>query len=93
MNFKTTIVLLVALVVVGIMFYFNMNRPSSAVPDQEQPAAAGEGPKIIKLAGDDVTSITITDAADNRTAVHKDGATWQMTEPVMPGRWIGRRRI
>src|ERR1700677_919371 len=85
MNFKTTIVLLVALVVVGIMFYFNMNRPSSAVPDQEQPAAAGEGPKIIKLTGDDVTSITITDAGGNRTAVHKDGATWQMTEPVSAG--------
>jgi hypothetical protein len=85
MNFKTTIVLLVALVVVGIMFYFNMNRPSSAVPDQEQPAAAGEGPKIIKLSGDDVTSITITDSGGNRTAVHKDGATWQMTEPVSAG--------
>src|SRR5580658_3900356 len=85
MNFKTTFVLLVALIVVGVMFYFNVNRSApTAVPDAEQPAA-GEGPKLVDLSSNDVSSITITDADGNRTAVHKEGASWRMTEPVAAG--------
>lgn len=85
MNFKTTFVLLIALIVVGVMFFFNMNRQTTAVPDSEQPTAAGQGPKLIDLASDQVSGITITDADGNRTAVSRQGAAWHMTEPVSAG--------
>jgi hypothetical protein len=81
MNFKTTIILFLTLLVVGIFFFLgNKNQNQSAAPTAQTPP--GQGQKLIDLQSAQVTGITITDADGNRTSVHQDGPSWKMTDPL-----------
>jgi hypothetical protein len=81
MNFKTTIMLFLTLLVVGIIF-FTSNKSTKQNNSQETQTPPGEGKKLISLESSDVKGITITDADGNRTAVRQDGAAWKMTDPI-----------
>jgi hypothetical protein len=81
MNFKTTILLLIALIVVGVVFYLDQNRPNPTGVDTEQPSSP-QGPKLFSIESGQVNGVTIIDSDGNRTAIHRDGAAWKMTEPV-----------
>ena len=81
MNFKTTIVLFVALLVVGIIFVASNKNPNQSTPETVQPTA-GQGQKLIDMQSAQVKGITITDADGNRTSVRQDGPAWKMTDPV-----------
>ncbi|HEX4124590.1 MAG TPA: DUF4340 domain-containing protein, partial [Tepidisphaeraceae bacterium] len=81
MNFKTTIVLLVALIAVGAIFLFSSK--STPPPAQENTQATpGQSAKIISFDSSQVTGITIVDADGNRTSVRQEGAAWKMTDPT-----------
>jgi hypothetical protein len=81
MNFKTTIVLLIALLVVGSFFLFAPKNNPQPSQDNGQ-VTPGQGKKIIDMASADVKGITIADADGNRTSVRQEGAGWKMNEPV-----------
>jgi hypothetical protein len=82
MNFKTTIVLLVALAVVGGIFFFTQpGEKKTAEQSADQSTAAG-GQKLLDLQADQIKGFTITDADGNHTTLEKTGATWRLTEPV-----------
>ncbi len=82
MNFKTTIVLLVALAVVGgVLWYSQLTEKKT--PDQATEQATAEGGrKLLDLQTDQVSGFTITDSDGNHTTLEKSGAAWRMTEPV-----------
>jgi hypothetical protein len=80
MNFKTTIVLLIALIVVGIVFFYQQSRPNSPAVDVEQPTSLG--PKLLDIESGQVNGVIIIDSDGNHTAIRRDGAAWKMTEPV-----------
>ncbi|MGD0388845.1 MAG: DUF4340 domain-containing protein [Tepidisphaeraceae bacterium] len=81
MNFKTTIILLIALIVVGVVFYLDQNRPNPPGVDTEQ-SSSPQGPKLFNVESGQVKGVTISDSDGNRTVVRRDGAAWKMTEPV-----------
>ncbi len=81
MNIKTTLVLAVLLVVVGVIVL--VTQESGKTPDAGTPQPQGvEGRKLIDLQSSDVTRLTIVDADGERTSLRKTGAAWRMTEPV-----------
>ena len=75
MNFKTTILLIICLAIAGIAVYFTHNQTPTE-PAPETPV------KLIDLPSTDVTKIVITPAADQKIVFEKQGANWQMLEPV-----------
>lgn len=81
MNFKTTVILIVLLIVVGGAVWFSNRGP--AAPDQaiEQPAGP-QGRKLLDISADHVNRLSITDDAGKRTNVEKTGGQWRMVEPV-----------
>jgi len=81
MNFKTTIVLLVALLAVGVIFFFS-NHGSTEQPQPASQTVPGQGEKLVDLESNQVTGISITDADGNRTSVRQEGVAWKMTDPV-----------
>lgn len=81
MNFKTTIILFLTLLVVGIIFFSTSKNPSQQTA-QQTPQNPGEGKKLIDLESSQVKGITITDADGNRTAIRQDGASWKLTDPI-----------
>jgi hypothetical protein len=82
MNFKTTIVLLVLLIVVGAVLFYTENH-SKPAEEQTQLAQPGEGgQRILDLGAGSVQSLTITDASGQRTSIEKAGTGWKLTEPV-----------
>ncbi|MGD0769264.1 MAG: DUF4340 domain-containing protein [Tepidisphaeraceae bacterium] len=82
MNFKTTIVLLIALIVVGVVFFYQQSRPTPQAVEPEQPSSA-QGPKLFNVESGQVNGVTIIDSDGNRTVIQRDGAAWRMTEPVI----------
>jgi hypothetical protein len=82
MNFKTTIVLLVALAVVGGVFWYSQLSEKKAPDQAADQATAGGGRKLLDLQSDQVSGFTITDSDGNHTTLEKSGAAWRMTEPV-----------
>jgi hypothetical protein len=81
MNFKTTILLLAALVVVGVYFFVSQSgsKPTTPAPETIQP---GQGPKLLDVSSSNVKGIIIIDDQGNRTSIRQEGAGWKMTEPV-----------
>jgi hypothetical protein len=80
MNFKTTIFLLIALIVVGVVFVIQQKGTNTQVAEPEQPSSLG--PKLFNVESGQVNGVTIVDSDGNRTVIHRDGAAWKMTEPV-----------
>jgi hypothetical protein len=81
MNFKTTILLLIALIAVSVVFYLDQTRPTPPAVGTDQTSAA-QGPKLFNVESGQVNGVTIIDSDGNRTVINRDGAAWKMTEPV-----------
>lgn len=80
MNFKTTIILLLALIVAGGVFWFTGGNKKTDVPsDQNTPIA---GKKLIDLDPADIQKVTIITSDGNRTTIVKSGDNWNLTEPL-----------
>lgn len=75
MNFKTTIVLLVALLGVGILVF--ILQGSSNEP--EQPAVLA---KLLDLKAADLSRISIANTAGVRTVMEKTAGKWRLVDPV-----------
>jgi len=81
MNFKTTIVLIVLLAIVGGVVIFNrMSEKPVAVTKTDQTDTTGR--KLFDIASDQVSRIVITPRHGKETALEKSGGKWTMTEPV-----------
>jgi len=81
MNFKTTIILLIALIAVGVVFYLDQTRPNPPAVGTDQTSSP-QGPKLFSIESGQVNGVTVIDSDGNRTVIHRDGAAWKMTEPV-----------
>src|SRR5262245_45323981 len=75
MNFKTTLILILCLAVVGVFVYFTRNE----TPTEPAPAPVV---KVIDIPSADIAKITITPADDKRIVLEKHDTRWKMTEPV-----------
>src|SRR4051794_2237812 len=76
MNFKTTIVLIVTLAVVGAVMFFTRDKGNTPTP---APAEA----KLIDVPAGDVTKIVIRPADQKPIALEKSGPNkWKLTSPV-----------
>jgi hypothetical protein len=82
MNFKTTILLFVALAVVGGVLWYSQLGANKAPEQIAEQTAPGQGQKLIDLQSDQVKGLTIADANGNHTTLEKNGTGWRMTEPV-----------
>jgi hypothetical protein len=82
MNFKTTIVLFIALLIVGIIFFTTGNKTQNQSTPETGTLTAGQGEKIITLDSTQIKGISITDTDGNRTSIHQDGPAWKMTDPT-----------
>ncbi len=79
MNFKTTIILLVVLVAVGI--YFFATRDTADSRGDTQTAQATERPLLdVKL--EDVMRVSLTPSQGQAIAFEKKDGQWQMTKPL-----------
>ena len=76
MNFKTTLLLLVAIVVVGIALIGSRlaNRSSSDTPVEEKT--------LFDLKMADVGKVVVTPASGQKLALEKSGANWRIVEPI-----------
>jgi hypothetical protein len=74
MNFKTTVILFIVLVVVGGYVFFTSDRDTKPKKSEEH--------KLVDVAAADVSKVTITDAAGKRTVLEKAGRDWRLTEPL-----------
>jgi len=75
MNYKTTLILLAALIIVGLAVFFTTRNPRS----EEQPPAEK---KLLSLASADITKISITTPDSKHLLLIKSGNDWKLEEPV-----------
>src|SRR5688572_2240569 len=76
MNFKTTVVLIVLLAIVGI--YVFVSRDSGTKTEITE----GEQKKLIDVTLADIHKLTITPADGKKTVLEKVGTGWRLLEPV-----------
>jgi hypothetical protein len=75
MNFKTTVILFVVLVVVGGYVFFTSDRDTKRKKAEEH--------KLVDIpAAADVTRLAITDAAGKKTVLERAGKDWRLVEPL-----------
>jgi hypothetical protein len=74
MNFKTTVILFIVLVVVGGYVFFTSDRDTKPKKSEEH--------KLVDVAAADVSKVTITDATGKRTVLEKAGRDWRLIEPL-----------
>lgn len=83
MNFKTTGVLIVALVVLcGTLWLTRGSQKASEETSQPLASEAGAGPRLMNLDAGTVNRLSIVDAAGGRTTLQRTGNEWRLTEPV-----------
>src|ERR1044072_9403153 len=78
MNFKTTIVLVILVLVLGGYLFFTRDRGS----DSESSTSSGNERKLLDVSSTDVTKLVITPSSGPCTVLEKSNATWKLTEPV-----------
>jgi hypothetical protein len=76
MNFKTTVVLIVLLAIVGI--YVFVSRDS----ETKTEVTEGEQKKLVDVTLTDIYKLTITPADGKKTVLEKVGTGWRLVEPV-----------
>lgn len=77
MSFRTTIILLVALVALGgFLFFSNRNQEE---PDED--VAAVETISVLEVAAADVQAISITDSDGENVSVAQEDGVWRITAP------------
>ena len=77
MNFKTTLFLLVLVVVVGVSLYIVTNRE-----DKTKTPDTTDTHKLITVDSADVVRVSITASDDRHLVLQKTGSQWRLVEPV-----------
>src|SRR5688500_16458498 len=80
MNFKTTLVLIVLLAVAAIALFVTNRKGDTESADTS--TTAGEGKKLIDVASDKVTKVTVAPSIGEKFTLEKTGTDWRLTEPV-----------
>ena len=81
MNFKTTIVLLIVLVIVAGMLWWTGRGPNP--PEQtSQRTSVDQGTRLIDVPANNLNALNITNAAGEQTTLKKSAGSWRLTEPV-----------
>ena len=80
MNFKTTLVLIVLLAVAAIALFVTNRKGDTESADTT--TTAGEGKKLIDVASDKVTKVTVAPSIGEKFTLEKTGTDWRLTEPV-----------
>src|SRR5687768_12056769 len=80
MNFKTTLVLIVLLAVAAIALFVTNRKGDTESADTS--TTAGEGKKLIDVASDKVTKVTVAPSIGEKFTLEKSGTDWRLTEPV-----------
>ena len=81
MNFKTTIVLLIVLVMVAGMLWWTGRGPN---PPQQtnQQTSVDQGTRLIDVQLNNINGVNITNAAGEQTTLKKTGDSWRLTAPM-----------
>lgn len=84
MNFKTTVILIVLLAVVGIYLLVDHWAAPSQSTEQasEQTGLSSEGKRLFDVDAKDVTRVQVTPANGPRLVLQKSDGHWKITEPV-----------
>jgi hypothetical protein len=77
MNYRTTLILLCVLIVVGVALLF-VNRGEKAPKDTTTPGEA----KLIDVESKDITKVIVTPADGKRLVLEKKGVEWRLVEPI-----------
>lgn len=80
MNFKTTLILIALLIVVTGALWWSGRSP--VAPQQAPPPGVDQGTRLLDVQISNVDALTITDAAGQKTVLHKYGDAWRLTAPV-----------
>src|SRR5688572_17910635 len=80
MNFKTTLVLIMLLAVAAIALFVTNRKGDTESADTT--TTTGEGKKLIDVASDKVTKVTVAPAIGETFTLEKSGTDWRLTEPV-----------
>lgn len=87
MNFKTTAILLVLLIVgLGVVIITRPHAGSEHAGDQsqtDQASVSAGGQRLMDVASDHVNGIGITDPKGQHTTLQKVGLTWHLLEPAV----------
>jgi hypothetical protein len=82
MNFRTTLVLLVLLIVAAVAFFLVRTGEQPANPPEQDKTTLTEGPKLFDIPPLDVNRLTITAADGSKTTLAKDKGKWRLQEPI-----------
>src|SRR5205085_2064407 len=75
MNFKTTVILFVVLIVLGGFVFFTKDKDNTPKKIEEH--------KLLDISSTaDVNKLVITDAAGKKTILERSGKDWRMLQPV-----------
>lgn len=77
MNFKTTLLLVLVLVVVGVAYYATQKPEGQATKVDK-----GQQDKLVQITDADVQKLSITPAGGKTVTLEKSGAEWSITAPV-----------
>lgn len=75
MNFKTTILLIVLLIIVGVGVYFVQTQPARQVAQTTQK-------NLLNISEDEVQKVQIIPADGQPIAIQRKGADWEIIQPV-----------
>jgi hypothetical protein len=76
MNFRTTVILIILLAIVGVWLFISRTGETETEP------APGEQAKLISSPSEDVTRIAVTPRGEAKFVLEKVGGDWRVTEPV-----------
>ncbi|HEY8666910.1 MAG TPA: DUF4340 domain-containing protein [Tepidisphaeraceae bacterium] len=79
MNFKTTVILIVLLAVIGGVLFFTRNKGDESKIEQ---TTSTEERKLLDWNSADVTKVALTQAGGGRIAFERAGGKWEMIEPL-----------
>jgi hypothetical protein len=82
MNFRTTVILIVLLVVVGAFLVWDRTNQKPEGEAQKTQATDEGGAKIADIDPASVTAVTITPAEGAATVLTKADGKWRMTQPM-----------
>src|ERR1041385_6265392 len=79
MNFKTTVVLIVLLLVAGVALFFTRDRGTG----EEGEKTAKKAQKVFDVTENDITKVAVVSTDGKKLTLEKgDGGKWRLTDPV-----------
>jgi hypothetical protein len=82
MNFRTTVILIVLLVIAGVWLFIDRTSTKPLTPSPENGVQADTGKKILDISETTVTKVEITPASGTKIVLTKKDSKWRLTEPV-----------